>query len=170
VYYASMLRCWHLVWILIRTDHPCLGVGCHTAGGGIILRSRKVFTLFQIMSRGVMDPASSSRAPCHETQEVEPEIWMPQCIRQQLRADRPPFWLLHGDLLYSLDVADSIAESINDFNILEVRGGVLHCNTPGVTIVATVYLQFYLQWLVQYKPSSREMSFSIIEVWSFEVN
>jgi hypothetical protein len=29
VYYASMLRCWHLVWILVRTDHPCLGVGCH---------------------------------------------------------------------------------------------------------------------------------------------
>jgi hypothetical protein len=30
VYYASMLRCWHLVWILVRTDHPCLGVGCHS--------------------------------------------------------------------------------------------------------------------------------------------
>jgi hypothetical protein len=29
VYYAPMLRCWQLVWILIRTDHPCLGVGCH---------------------------------------------------------------------------------------------------------------------------------------------
>jgi hypothetical protein len=29
VYYASMLRCWHLVWILVRTEHPCLGVGCH---------------------------------------------------------------------------------------------------------------------------------------------
>jgi hypothetical protein len=29
VYYASMLQCWHLVWILVRTDHPCLGVGCH---------------------------------------------------------------------------------------------------------------------------------------------
>jgi hypothetical protein len=29
VYYASMLRCWHLVWILVRTDHPYLGVGCH---------------------------------------------------------------------------------------------------------------------------------------------
>jgi hypothetical protein len=29
VYYASMLRCWHLVWILVRTDHSCLGVGCH---------------------------------------------------------------------------------------------------------------------------------------------
>jgi hypothetical protein len=26
-----MLRCWHLVWILVRTDHPCLGVGCHRA-------------------------------------------------------------------------------------------------------------------------------------------
>jgi hypothetical protein len=31
LYYALMLRCWHLVWILVRTDHPCLGVGCHTA-------------------------------------------------------------------------------------------------------------------------------------------
>jgi hypothetical protein len=30
VYYVSMLRCWHLVWILVRTDHPCLGVGCHS--------------------------------------------------------------------------------------------------------------------------------------------
>jgi hypothetical protein len=29
VYYVSMLRCWHLIWILVRTDHPCLGVGCH---------------------------------------------------------------------------------------------------------------------------------------------
>jgi hypothetical protein len=29
VYYGSMLRCWHLVRILVRTDHPCLGVGCH---------------------------------------------------------------------------------------------------------------------------------------------
>jgi hypothetical protein len=31
VYYASMLRCWHLIWILVRTDHPCLGVGCHNS-------------------------------------------------------------------------------------------------------------------------------------------
>jgi hypothetical protein len=29
VYYASMLQYWHLVWILVRTDHPGLGVGCH---------------------------------------------------------------------------------------------------------------------------------------------
>jgi hypothetical protein len=29
VYCASMLRCWHHVWILVRTDHPYLGVGCH---------------------------------------------------------------------------------------------------------------------------------------------
>jgi hypothetical protein len=34
VYYASMLRCWHLVWILVRTDHPYLGVGCHRRRGG----------------------------------------------------------------------------------------------------------------------------------------
>jgi hypothetical protein len=32
VYYASMLQCWQLVWILVRADHPCLGVGCHTYG------------------------------------------------------------------------------------------------------------------------------------------
>jgi hypothetical protein len=31
VYYASMLRCWNLVWILVRTDHPCFGVGCHNS-------------------------------------------------------------------------------------------------------------------------------------------
>jgi hypothetical protein len=30
LYYVSMLRCWHLVWILVRTDHPYLGVGCHS--------------------------------------------------------------------------------------------------------------------------------------------
>jgi hypothetical protein len=29
-YYVSMLRCCHLVWNLVRTDHPCLGVGCHS--------------------------------------------------------------------------------------------------------------------------------------------
>jgi hypothetical protein len=29
LYYASMLQCGHLVWILVRTDHPCLGVVCH---------------------------------------------------------------------------------------------------------------------------------------------
>jgi hypothetical protein len=30
LYYALMLRCWHLVWILVMTDHLYLGVGCHT--------------------------------------------------------------------------------------------------------------------------------------------
>jgi hypothetical protein len=33
LYYASMLCCWHLIWILVRTDHPYLGVGCHRGGG-----------------------------------------------------------------------------------------------------------------------------------------
>jgi hypothetical protein len=27
--YASMLRCWQLIWILVKTNHPCLRVGCH---------------------------------------------------------------------------------------------------------------------------------------------
>jgi hypothetical protein len=30
LYYASMLWCWHLVWILVRTNDPCLGVGHHS--------------------------------------------------------------------------------------------------------------------------------------------
>jgi hypothetical protein len=30
LYYTSMFRCWYLVWILVRTDHPYLGVGCHS--------------------------------------------------------------------------------------------------------------------------------------------
>jgi hypothetical protein len=29
LYYASMLQCCQLVWILVRTKYPCLGVGCH---------------------------------------------------------------------------------------------------------------------------------------------
>jgi hypothetical protein len=33
LYYASMLRCWHLVWILVRTDNPYLGVECHNMTG-----------------------------------------------------------------------------------------------------------------------------------------
>jgi hypothetical protein len=36
VYYASILRCWHLVWILIMTDHPCLGVRCHSRNPEIV--------------------------------------------------------------------------------------------------------------------------------------
>jgi hypothetical protein len=29
MYYASMLRCWQLVKILVRTNHPYLRVGRH---------------------------------------------------------------------------------------------------------------------------------------------
>jgi hypothetical protein len=42
VYYASMLRCWHLVWILVRTDHPCLGVGCHTIKARLDLKDLRI--------------------------------------------------------------------------------------------------------------------------------
>jgi hypothetical protein len=30
MYYASMLRCYQLIRILVRTNHPCLRVGCHS--------------------------------------------------------------------------------------------------------------------------------------------
>jgi hypothetical protein len=29
MYYASMLRCWQLVWILVKTNHLFLWVGRH---------------------------------------------------------------------------------------------------------------------------------------------
>jgi hypothetical protein len=46
VYYASMLQCCHLVWILIRTDHPCLGVGCHTVTA--LIEAINCLTTYQI--------------------------------------------------------------------------------------------------------------------------
>jgi hypothetical protein len=39
LYYASMLQCWQLVWILVRTNHPRLGVGCHTPSALISVSS-----------------------------------------------------------------------------------------------------------------------------------
>jgi hypothetical protein len=42
VYYASMLRCWHLVWMLVRTDHPCLGVGCHSSKHRDLLKQNQI--------------------------------------------------------------------------------------------------------------------------------
>jgi hypothetical protein len=29
MYYVPMLQCWQLIRILVRTNHPCLRVGCH---------------------------------------------------------------------------------------------------------------------------------------------
>jgi hypothetical protein len=29
MYYASMLQCWQLIRILVKTNHPCSRVGCH---------------------------------------------------------------------------------------------------------------------------------------------
>jgi hypothetical protein len=34
MYYTSMLRCWQLVRILVKTNHPCLRVGCWRTGEG----------------------------------------------------------------------------------------------------------------------------------------
>jgi hypothetical protein len=39
LYYASMLRCWYIVRILVRTDHPYLGVGCHSSKSKFKVRS-----------------------------------------------------------------------------------------------------------------------------------
>jgi hypothetical protein len=63
VYYTSKLWCWHLIWILVRTDHPLLGVGCHTKfQGKTILRD--IYPLDDT----TLDPRcyrQIKRLPCH---------------------------------------------------------------------------------------------------------
>jgi hypothetical protein len=54
-----MLLCWHLVWILVRTDHPCLGVGCHTANLSSPLRP-SVATPTQTASPSSACPATTA--------------------------------------------------------------------------------------------------------------
>jgi hypothetical protein len=48
VYYASMLRYWHLIWILVRTDHPYLGVRCHTDSSWFYNRAKR-FVIIQVI-------------------------------------------------------------------------------------------------------------------------
>jgi hypothetical protein len=40
MYYASTLRCWQLIRILVRTNHPYLRVGCHTCSSATGERGR----------------------------------------------------------------------------------------------------------------------------------
>jgi hypothetical protein len=77
VYYASMLRCWHLVWILIRTDHPCLGVGCHT----MTLSSLHVEVLIGKQGRRALN-----------------QPWTPLLSMGVSARTRPRRWLGHGTL------------------------------------------------------------------------
>jgi hypothetical protein len=37
MYYASILWCWQLVMILIKTNHPCLRVGHHSFYQGMLI-------------------------------------------------------------------------------------------------------------------------------------
>jgi hypothetical protein len=77
VYYASILRCWHLVWILIRTDHPCLGVGCHT----MTLSSLHVEVLIGKQGRRALN-----------------QPWTPLLSMGVSARTRPRRWLGHGTL------------------------------------------------------------------------
>jgi hypothetical protein len=49
--------------------------------------------------------------------------------------------LLHGDLLHSLDVADSVVESIDDLDILNIRDGV-----SGIAEMFHVVLEVVSAW------------------------
>jgi hypothetical protein len=45
MHYLSMLRCWQLVRILVRTNHPCLRVGHHNGVGGNPMEARGVISV-----------------------------------------------------------------------------------------------------------------------------
>jgi hypothetical protein len=56
--YASMLQCWHLVWILVRIDHPCLGVGCHRDTRWELEPRERTSRLIDSPSRATADPVA----------------------------------------------------------------------------------------------------------------
>jgi hypothetical protein len=43
MYYALILWCWQLVWILVKTNHPCLRVGRRIALNPHFIGLRQVF-------------------------------------------------------------------------------------------------------------------------------
>jgi hypothetical protein len=51
VYHASMVWCWHLIWILVSTDHPCLGVGCHMGRGATHIGGARTDRIWWRMAR-----------------------------------------------------------------------------------------------------------------------
>jgi hypothetical protein len=53
------------------------------------------------------------------------------------------FGLLHGDLLHNLDVANSIAEGIDDLDVLDIRDGV-----PDIAEIFHVVLEAFIMLLL----------------------
>jgi hypothetical protein len=53
------------------------------------------------------------------------------------------FWLLHGDLLDSLDVSDHVIEGIDDFDVLDVWYSIL-----GVAEMFHVVLDAFIMLLL----------------------
>jgi hypothetical protein len=51
--------------------------------------------------------------------------------------------LLHGDLLHSLDVANSVTESIDDLNVLDIWDGV-----PGIVEIFHIVLETLIMLLL----------------------
>jgi hypothetical protein len=80
VYYASMLRCWHLVWILVRTDHPCLEVGCHTNGsqGEVVdydlVGDEEVQEVLKTCLFGDIKPQVGEASTSSTTQSMKPNV------------------------------------------------------------------------------------------------
>jgi hypothetical protein len=53
------------------------------------------------------------------------------------------FWLLHGYLLYSLDIADPVMEGVDDLDVLDVRDSV-----PGIAEIFHVVPEAFIMLLL----------------------
>jgi hypothetical protein len=62
--------------------------------------------------------------PCHETPEVKSGLLKPLCIYRRSLATQPPFWVLHGYLFHSFNIANAITKGVNNLNVLDARDTV----------------------------------------------
>jgi hypothetical protein len=67
----------------------------------------------------------------------------PRCIHQRLRVNQPLFWLLHHDLLNSLDITHPITKGIDDFDVLDVWDSIL-----GIVEMFHVVLKAFIMLLL----------------------
>jgi hypothetical protein len=85
----------------------------------------------------------SLRTPCFLHQQVGLGPRRPRCTHRLLPIVRPRFWLLHDDLLDSLDVGDVVAEDIDDFDILYFWN-----NAPGIAETFHEILEAFIALLL----------------------
>jgi hypothetical protein len=76
------------------------------------------------LNRRCSEPSSStSRSPpidlSHTSEDWDSSYYHHDCVQIG-----HCLWLLHDDLFHSLDVADSVTEGVDDFDVLDIRDSI----------------------------------------------